>query len=223
MLKRPTILPEGAIITADLYIDRIDLAKYLTPEECDAAGVPGPVEMARRLREGSLSLKDCPGLAPRKRYALSLALKARDILPPVQSLELPRPVPPDLYEINDPGPDSPVLVTGNSEFTLTVMTGLLALTVSPFFLLVAECRGDTVDMAMIFRSFTPQRLDQGLTVHKLAARLSHRDLIIPGVVAPLREELAAYTGWNIRVGPICAAELPLFLGDAWQPPPGAAE
>ena len=30
------------------------------------------------------------------------------------------------------------------------------------------------------------------------------------------------TGWDIRVGPICVAELPLFLGeDGWQPPEGS--
>jgi CO dehydrogenase/acetyl-CoA synthase gamma subunit (corrinoid Fe-S protein) len=207
------------MLTADLYIDRIDIAKYLTQEECEAAGVLEPVELVRRLREGELRLEDCPGFSPQKRYALSLALRASEILPPVQSLELPRPVPPDLYEINEPEADSPVLVTGNSEFTLTVMTGLLAATVSPFFLLLVDCRGDTVDMSMVYRSFTPQRLDQGLTAHKLAARLNHRSLVIPGVLAPLREELTHYTGWDIRVGPICAAELPLFLGDAWRPPP----
>jgi len=112
-----------------------------------------------------------------------------------------------------------VLVTGNSEFTLTVLTGLLALTVSPFFLLQVETRGDTADMAMVYRSFTPQRLDQALEAHNLAQRLSHRELIIPGVLAPMQEELAGYlSGWIIRPGPICAAELPLFLGDKWQPP-----
>ena len=101
-----------------------------------------------------------------------------------------------------------------------MLTGLLALTVSPFYLLQVDTRGDTADMAMIYRSFTPQRLDQALETHRLAARLSHRDLIIPGVVAPMKEELAGYlTGWQIRPGPICAAELPLFLGADWQPLP----
>jgi CO dehydrogenase/acetyl-CoA synthase gamma subunit (corrinoid Fe-S protein) len=58
-----------------------------------------------------------------------------------------------------------------------------------------------------------------LEAHHVAAKVRRRQLIIPGVVAPLREELAAYTGWEIRVGPICVAELPLFLGEAaWQPP-----
>ena len=94
-----------------------------------------------------------------------------------------------------------------------MVTGLLALTVSPFYLLLVDTRGDTADMSMVYRSFTPQRLDQGLNTHRLAARLRHRQLIIPGVVGPLKEELAAYTGWDIRVGPICVAELPLFLGE----------
>lgn len=207
------------MLYADLYVDKIDLAPYLAPAECRAAGAPGCAELISRLKEGALRPEDLPDLTPSKRYALSLALRAREVLPPVRSLELPRPVPSELYEINDPDPDAPVLVTGNSEFTLAVLTGLLALTVSPFYLLLVDTRGDTADMAMIYRSFTPQRLDQALESHKLATRVSHRLLTIPGVLAPLREELAHYTGWNILPGPICAAELPLFLGDRWQPPP----
>jgi len=209
------------MLYANLYVDKIDLAPYLTPEDCRGAGVTDGAQLAARLKEGLIRLQDCPNLTPGKRYALSLALRAAEILPPIQSLEFPRPVPPDLFEINDPGPDAPVLVTGNSEFTLTVLTGLLSLTVSPFYLLQVDTRGDTADMAMIYRSFTPQRLDQALEAHKLADRVQHRELIIPGVLAPMREEVAGYlTGWTIRPGSICAAELPLFLGDKWQPPPG---
>ena len=209
------------MLKANLYVDRIEIAPYLTPAECRDLGALDCAPVAARLKEGSLTPEDCRTLSPARRQALSLAVRALEVLPVVQSLELPRPVPPDLFEINEPGPDSPLLVTGNSEFTLGVVTGLLALTVSPFYLLVVDTRGDTVDMSMVFRSFTPQRLDQGLTAHRLDARLSRRQLIIPGVVGPLKEELAAYTGWDIRVGPICIAELPLFLGEAaWQPPPG---
>ncbi len=208
------------MLYANLYIDRIDLAPYLSPEDCRGAGAADGASLAARLKEGVIRLEDCPGLAPGKRSALSLALRAQEILPPIQSLEFPRPVGPDLFEINDPGPDAPVLATGNSEFTLAVLTGLLALTVSPFYLLQVDTRGDTADMAMIYRSFTPQRLDQALEAHKLAGRISHREIIIPGVLAPLREELAGYLGgWSIRPGPICAAELPLFLRDRWQPLP----
>jgi CO dehydrogenase/acetyl-CoA synthase gamma subunit (corrinoid Fe-S protein) len=208
------------MLNANLYVDRIDLARYLTPEEVRQSGAQDARDLAARLQQGALTPAECPFFSRVKQYALSLALKAAEVLPAVPSLDLPRPVSPELFELNNPGPNSPVLLTGNSEFTLTVMTGLLATTVSPFYLLLVDCRGDTVDMAMVFRSFTPQRLSQSLDAHRLAARVAHRRLLLPGVLAPLKEELAAYTEWEIQVGPVCAAELPLFLGEAWQPPPG---
>jgi CO dehydrogenase/acetyl-CoA synthase gamma subunit (corrinoid Fe-S protein) len=207
------------MLNANLYVDRIDLAPYLTPEECRRLAGPDCIQVAARLKAGSLRPEDCLALTPARRQALALAVRAQEILPVVQSLELPRPVPPDLFEINAPGPDSPLLVTGNSEFTLAVVTALLAHAISPFYLLLVETRGDTVDMSMIYRSFTPQHLQQGLESHRLADKLNHRQLIIPGIVGPLKEELASHTGWDIRVGPVCVAELPLFLGEAyWQPP-----
>jgi CO dehydrogenase/acetyl-CoA synthase gamma subunit (corrinoid Fe-S protein) len=207
------------MLKANLYADRIDITPYLTQQECNLLGGPDCPQIAARLKDGTLKPEDCQTLSPARRQALELAVRPLEFLPVVQSLELPRPVPPDLFEINEPGPDSPLLVTGNSEFTLSVVTGLLAYTVSPFYLLLVDTRGDTVDMSMIYRSFTPQRLDQGLEHHRLADRLKRRQLIIPGVVGPLKDELASYTGWDIRVGPICVAELPLFLGEAhWQPP-----
>jgi len=209
------------MLNANLYVDKIDLARYLTPEEVRQSGARDARDLAARLQQGSLDPAECFFFSSMKRYALSLALRAAEVLPPVPSLDLPRPVPPELFELNEPGPGAPVLLTGNSEFTLTVMTGILATTVSPFYLLLVDCRGDTADMAMVFRSFTPQRLSQSLDAHRMPARLDHRRLVLPGVLAPLREELAAYTGWEIQAGPICAAELPLFLGEAWQPPPGA--
>ncbi|MBI4796436.1 MAG: hypothetical protein HY790_11490 [Deltaproteobacteria bacterium] len=148
------------MLLADLYVDKIDLDRYFSEEECMAAGFADCREFIAALKAGRQRPEDCRSLSAAKRYALSLALRAKEILPPVQSLELPRPVPPELYGINEPDAGAPVLVTGNNEFTLTVLTGLLALTVSPFYLLLVDCRGDTADMAMIYRSFTAQRLDQ---------------------------------------------------------------
>ena len=205
---------------ANLYVDRISFEPYLTPEECRDTGAGNCGELAAWLQAGRIRPEDCPHLGAPKRYALSLALRALEIMPPVPSLEHPRPVAAELFEINEPDAASPVLVSGNSEFTLTVLTGVLAYTVSPFFLLLVDCRGDTADMSMIYRSFTPQRLDQSLEANDLAHKVKHRRLIIPGVLAPLKEELAGYTGWEVQAGPICAAELPLFMGERWQPPAG---
>ncbi|MFH1437091.1 MAG: hypothetical protein ABIJ56_15395 [Pseudomonadota bacterium] len=208
---------------ANLYADRIDLAAYLTPAECGAGGTCTPDELAAGLKAGTIRVEDCPGLSPGKSYALSLALRAGNIMPAVPMLTMPRPVPTDLIELNNPGPDSPLLVTGNSEITLAVMTGVLSTTVSPLYLLLVDCNGDTVDMAKVLHSFTGERLKKAMEDHAVASKVGHCSMIVSGWLEPYLEELAGAVGWDIEVGPVCAAELPLYLGDKWKPPgePGA--
>ncbi|MDD3580953.1 MAG: hypothetical protein PHW74_08030 [Desulfobacca sp.] len=205
---------------ANLYLSQMQWLPYIHPEECQALGLPNAEHFLAQLNNSTLNLEDCPNLSPQKRYALKLALTAGDWLPPVESMPLPQPTAPGLFEINTPDPDTPVLVSGNSEVTLTVLTAVLATTVSPFYLLLIDCRGDTVDMAMIYETFTPVRVARGLQEADLAPRIDHRQLIIPGLCAPVKEALMAQTGWQVQVGPICAAELPLFFGERWLVPPG---
>jgi acetyl-CoA decarbonylase/synthase complex subunit gamma len=49
----------------------------------------------------------------------------------------------------------------------------------------------------------------------LEEKVEHRHMIVPGLTSPLAGNFAESTGWEIEVGPICAVELPLFLGDRW--------
>ena len=57
------------MLKANLYVDRIDIAPYLTPEECRGLGGPDCAQVAARLKDGSLTPEDCrdlePGRAPR--------------------------------------------------------------------------------------------------------------------------------------------------------------
>lgn len=205
---------------ADLYLLRLQWLPYLTPEECRAAGATSCEDFLGRLQNRRLDLKDVPGLSLTKRYALELALQGAELVPPVEAMGLPQPTRPGLYEINEPGPEAPVLVSGNSEITLTVLSAVLATTVSPFYLLLADTFGDTLDMALVYERFTPAKVAAALDESQLAAKVRDRTLIIPGLAADLRQPLAEGTGWQIRVGPICALELPLFFGEYWQPPDG---
>ncbi len=206
------------MLVADLYLTRIQWLPYLSPEECRSAGASGCEDFLVQLQNGTINLAECPGLSPQKRYALNLALTAADWLPPVETLMMPQPVAPGLVEINDPEADAPVLVSANSELTQAVMTAVLATTASPFYLLLIDCLGHTVDMAVVYEAFTPTKLRAGLAETRLADKVGHHRLVIPGLCAPLAAELTAVTGWEIRVGPVCALELPLFFGDRWQAP-----
>ena len=89
---------------ADLYLLRLQWLPYLTQEECRAAGAESCEDFLGRLQNRSLELKDAPGLSPYKRYALQLALQGAALVPPVESMALPQPIPPGLHEINAPGP-----------------------------------------------------------------------------------------------------------------------
>ncbi len=205
---------------ADLYVQRLQWLPYLTLEECRAAGAENCEDFLARLQNRTLSLQTAPGLSPQKRHALQIALEGTALVPPVEALALPQPTRPGLHEINEPTPASPVLVTGNSEITLTVLTAVLATTISPFYLLLVDTLGDTLDMALIYERFTPARIAAACEEEALAVRVSHRRMVIPGLAATLREPIATATGWDVTVGPICALELPLFFGDYWQPPRG---
>jgi CO dehydrogenase/acetyl-CoA synthase gamma subunit (corrinoid Fe-S protein) len=205
---------------ADLYVLRMQWLPYLSPEECRAAGAESCEDFLGRLQNRSLKLQDAPGLSPQKRYALEIALQGTDLIPPVEAMGLPQPTRPGLYEINTPDPQAPVLVSGNSEITLTVLSAVLATTVSPFYLLLVDTLGDTLDMALIYERFTPAKVTAALGEAHLADKVQHRTLIIPGLAAALSQTLAAATAWDIRVGPVCALELPLYFGDYWLPPLG---
>jgi acetyl-CoA decarbonylase/synthase complex subunit gamma len=75
-------------------------------------------------------------------------------------------------------------------------------------------------MAMVYQTFTAESVLKAIDDTQLASRVKHRELILPGVTAPIKSDIEAKTGWAVRVGPSCAGELPLFLGELWRKPQG---
>ena len=78
--------------------------------------------------------------------------------------------------------------------------------------------GNTVDMAMIYRTFTGERIARAFELHALKEKSRMKHVIVPGLAAGMKDEIEKSTGVNVRVGPKCAAELPLFLAGIWIPP-----
>ncbi len=73
-------------------------------------------------------------------------------------------------------------------------------------------------MAMIYQSLRVEKIVALLEKSKFNHGKAKREMILPGFASSLQEPLARQTGWKVRVGPICIAELPLFLGDDWEVP-----
>jgi hypothetical protein len=188
---------------ADLYQGQIELRRY--PDLCRACGADGCRELVDRLQ-----------LPPGRRRALELALEAGARLPAVPALTVPRPGPAGLLEVNAPSRGDPVLVTGNSELTQQVLLTVLGETRSPFFVLFCDTGGDTLDMAVVLESFTPERIRQALVAEGVRERAgAATPLTIPGLARGLHAAIAGATGRPVEVGPVCAAELGLYFGARW--------
>jgi CO dehydrogenase/acetyl-CoA synthase gamma subunit (corrinoid Fe-S protein) len=203
------------MIAADLYLNKIDFLKYLPQTDCQECGEISCVQFIQQLKRGIRTPKECTFLTDSQIKAFHLALHGEKILPPVPALDLPRPAAPGMVEINHPNESSLVLVSGNSEFTQEVLSSIMACTLSSYWLLFVDCRGDTIDMAMIYESFTVEKIMRALEELPVHWR---REIIVPGFASPVKQPLEQQTERKVTVGPLCIAELPLFLGDDWEVP-----
>jgi len=191
-------------LKTNLYLDQIDLKRY-----CPNAESPSTSG------QGITCLDACPLMNAAQIKACRLALEASSYLPDGPPVTVPQPVDPGLIALNDPDENALVLVSGNSRITFEVLVAVWSQGVTPAYLLLVDCLGHTVDMAMVFSEFTSQRLEQAIKGTNLEGKVAHQRLVVPGLTAPLAAAFADATGWEIEVGPVCAAELPLFLGERW--------
>lgn len=203
---------------ADLYFDEINLLRYLQKEDCEECGFPSCREFITSLLSREKTPSDCSFLHSNMAYAFEAVRKIRDTWPKVPLLMHPRPGYTGLVELNDPGPESVVLVTGNNEYTEEVVLAVLGTTICPFFVVFADTDGNTVDMAMILKTLSAERIARSFTSNAVREKSSMSHVIIPGLAADLKDEIEKITGIRVRVGPKCAAELPLFLSGIWIPP-----
>jgi acetyl-CoA decarbonylase/synthase complex subunit gamma len=125
-------------------------------------------------------------------------------------------VKPGVYEINNPQPDSPVMVTTNFSITYFSVANEVDGSGWPGWLLVADAEGMSVLTAWAAGKFDAERIAKAVNTTGVADKVSHRRLIIPGAVAVLMGELEEeLPGWEILVGPREAVDLPHYLKAMW--------
>jgi len=208
------------VASADLYLDTVNILRYLNRADCAQCGFTSCAEFIGALKNGSKKPQDCSFISANQAYALDVIQRIKDLWPEVPLLTHPRPSLIGLVELNRPDANSSVIITGNNEYTEQVLMTVLGTTVCPFFVLFVDTDGNTVDMAMVYKTLTAERIHKALRETAIEQRASRKELIVPGLASPLRNDIEKMTGWNVRVGPVCAAELPLFLSDIWIPPEG---
>jgi acetyl-CoA decarbonylase/synthase complex subunit gamma len=124
-------------------------------------------------------------------------------------------VQPGVYEINDPQPEDPVLVTTNFSITYFSVANEVEGSGQQAWLLVTDAEGMSVLTAWAAGKFDAERIAKDVKRFDVASRVSKHRVVIPGHVAVLSGELEEeLPGWEIRVGPREAVDLPAFMKEA---------
>jgi acetyl-CoA decarbonylase/synthase complex subunit gamma len=125
-------------------------------------------------------------------------------------------VQPGIYEINNPKPGDPLMVTTNFSITYFAVANEVESSGLPGWLLVADAEGMSVLTAWAAGKFDAERIAKSVKTTGITEKISHQRLIIPGHVAVLLGELEeVLPGWQINVGPREAVDLPNYLKTQW--------
>ena len=121
-------------------------------------------------------------------------------------------VQPGVYEINNPKPDSPVLVTTNFSITYFSVANEVEGSGMPAWLVVCDAEGMSVLTAWAAGKFDAERIAKSIKSFNVADKVSVKRVVLPGHVAVLSGELEEeLSGWDIRVGPREAVDLPKYM------------
>ncbi|MDI9646185.1 MAG: acetyl-CoA decarbonylase/synthase complex subunit gamma [Archaeoglobales archaeon] len=126
-------------------------------------------------------------------------------------------VEPGLRPINDPKPEDPVFLTTN--FALTYYTVESDLTSAKIrgWLLVLNTEGICVEASVAGGKFTASGVKQLIEQTKIAEKVNHKYLVIPGLAARLQGAIEDETGWKVLVGPIDSGRIKGWLEKNWPP------
>jgi acetyl-CoA decarbonylase/synthase, CODH/ACS complex subunit gamma len=117
-----------------------------------------------------------------------------------------------IYPINDPGRDSPVLVTTNFSLTYFTVAGEIEASKVPVWLLVMDSEGMSVLTAWAAGKFVADAIAPFVKACGIQEKVDHRTIMIPGYVAQISGELEQELGdWKVVVGVREAADLPRYL------------
>jgi acetyl-CoA decarbonylase/synthase complex subunit gamma len=124
-------------------------------------------------------------------------------------------VQPGLYEINNPKSGDPLMVTTNFSITYFSVANEVESSGQPGWLLVSDAEGMSVLTAWAAGNFDAERIAKDVKKFEVEGKVGQKRLIIPGHVAVLSGELEEeLPGWEIKVGPREAVDIPSYLKQA---------
>jgi acetyl-CoA decarbonylase/synthase complex subunit gamma len=204
-------------LSANTLIRRMALKKTFRPLGYPIINFPGDVnDPAREVTLAAQAIGKYSSFivldhfSPETAYAL-LVLRENIYTDPQKPIQ----VQPGLYEINEPRPDDPVLVTTNFSITYFSVANEVEGSGIPAWLLVTDSEGMSVLTAWAAGKFDAERIAKDVKQFNVSDKVENQRIVIPGHVAVLSGELEEeLPGWEIRVGPREAVDLPGFIKQA---------
>jgi len=121
-------------------------------------------------------------------------------------------VQPGLYEINNPTPEDPVMVTTNFSITYFSVANEIEGSGLPAWLMVTDAEGMSVLTAWAAGKFDSERIAKSVKTFDVESKISQKRIVLPGHVAVLSGELEEeLPGWEIKVGPREAVDIPKYM------------
>ncbi|RPJ63567.1 MAG: acetyl-CoA decarbonylase/synthase complex subunit gamma [Dehalococcoidia bacterium] len=118
----------------------------------------------------------------------------------------------NIYPVNNPDADSPVLITSNWALTYFLVSSEVEASKVPAWLLVKEAGGLGILTAWAAGKFSGDSIVPFIKKSGIEGKVNHRHLIIPGRVARISGELKeGLPDWDIIIGPGDANEIPPYL------------
>ena len=140
-------------------------------------------------------------------YSL-LVLRANLYTDPQEPIQ----VTPGIYEINNPGPEDPFLVTTNFSITYFSVANEVESMGLPVWLLVTDSEGMSVLTAWAAGKFDAEIIAKDAKRFNAAEKVTKRRIVLPGHTAVLSGELEEeMPEWEVKVGPKEAVDIPAFL------------
>ena len=130
--------------------------------------------------------------------------------------QVPNTVEAKLYEIGNVDENSPVLFTTNFALTYFSVEGEVERSKVPCYIGVVDTEGLGVLNAYAGDKISPEKVVKALDEQKVAEKVQHRKLIIPGLIPSFRAEIEDTSVWKeVIIGPENATGIPRFLAENW--------
>ncbi len=121
-------------------------------------------------------------------------------------------VTPGIYQFNEPGPNSPVLISTNFSLTYFSVAGEVEASGVPSWVVICDSEGLSVLTAWAAGKFTSESIAKTVKTCGIADKSQRRTLTLPGMVATLSGELEEeLPEWKIQVGPRDAVDIGGYL------------